>query len=130
MLKYKLRTILFCLLASAPVAADELLDAAEAMCEKVKSCAIERMEKENMPAAQRQRAQPALDALCESVKEEVKEVVAGHPQYANALDCMRSMLGLNCTQIQDEEQAATPVCVAFEKQMDDESATQTPATRR
>jgi len=109
--------MLLCLFIASPVRADELLDSAQALCEKVKACALERMELEKVSPEERLQAQPALDAMCDSVKEQVAEVVAGHPQYANALDCMRSMLGLSCAQMQDEKQMATPACVAYEKQV-------------
>lgn len=120
------RLVLLCLVAIAPARADELLDAAQAMCDKVKACAMEKMAKENVSAEERQRAQPALEGMCDSVKQQVAETLSGHPQYANALGCMRSMLGLSCAQLQDETQAATSECVAYEKQLRDAPAPQGP----
>jgi hypothetical protein len=117
MLQLSMRAMLLFLFASTSVGADELLDASQALCEKVKACALEQMAQENFSAQERQQAQPALDDMCRSVKEQVAEVLTGHPQYANALACMHSMLGLSCAQMQDEAQMATPACVAYEKQV-------------
>lgn len=121
------RVMLLCLLAIAPARADELLDASQVLCDKVQACALEQMAKENISAEERQQAQPALEAMCRTVKQQVAEVLSDHPKYANALSCMRSMLGLSCAQMQDEKQMATPECLAYEKQMlDAEPAPEAP----
>lgn len=112
-----LRVLLWCLAGIAPAGADELLDTSQALCDKVKACAVEQMVKENVSPEERLAAQPALDQMCREVKQQVAEVLTGHPKYANALACMRSMLGLSCAQMQDETQMATPECRAYERQM-------------
>lgn len=43
MLKLVLRAMLLSLLASTTAGADELLDASQALCKKVKACAVEQM---------------------------------------------------------------------------------------
>ena len=97
------------------VHADELGDAAEALCEKVKSCALAQMEGQNIPAETRQMMQPMLDNMCAQVRGRIGEVPTGHPLYKPAVACMESMNSLTCEDMQDSGDMATPECEEYEK---------------
>lgn len=116
MLKIVARTVLLSLVATAPAAlADELGDAAQALCEKVKSCAIEQMEGQEITPEMRQMMQPMLDGMCAQVRGRVGEVPTGHPMYKPAVACMQSMQSLSCDSMQDAGQVITPECEEYEK---------------
>lgn len=116
MLKKCASAILLCVVTAAPAAlADELGDAAQGLCEKVKSCAIAQMEGQEITPEIRQMMQPMLDSMCAQVRGRVGEVPAGHPMYKPAVACMESMNSLSCDRMQDAAQVITPECEEYEK---------------
>ena len=98
-----------------PAQADELGDAAQTLCEKVKSCAIAQMEGQNIPEETRQMMQPMLDNMCTQVRGKVGEVPTGHPLYKPAVACMESMNSLSCENMQDAGAMTTPECEEYEE---------------
>lgn len=116
MLKSCAGIILLCMVTVVPSArADELGDAAQALCEKVKSCAMAQMDGQEITPETRQMMQPMLDGMCAQVRGKVGEVPAGHPLYKPAVACMQSMNSLTCETMQDADQAVTPACEEYEK---------------
>jgi hypothetical protein len=103
------------LLISSPVRADDLADAALSVCEKMKACAIAQIPEEDLTPEVRQMMGPMLDNMCVKMQSSVKGAPSGHPLYAPALACMRSMEALSCERIQDPQREKTSECKAYEK---------------
>jgi len=102
------------LLLGGPAQADDITDAALALCEKVKACAMSEIAEEDLTPEIRQMMQPMLDNMCANMKARVGEVPIGDAMYEPAVACMRSMQALSCEAMQTE-QANTPACQAYEK---------------
>jgi hypothetical protein len=112
----RLSSLLFIsLLISSPVRADDLADAALSVCEKMKACAIAQIPEENLTPEVRQVMQPMLDDMCVKMQSALKNAPSGHPLYAPALACMRSMEASSCERIQDLQREKTSECEAYEK---------------
>jgi len=105
---------MFSLTVAVAAGADDIADAALGLCEKVKSCAMAQIAKEDLTPEVRQMMQPMLDNMCANMKSRVEAVPSGHPMYQSAVACMRSMEALSCEQMQSE-QANTAACQAYEK---------------
>ncbi|MEH6911162.1 MAG: hypothetical protein V7459_11285 [Oceanicoccus sp.] len=102
------------LLVSGPARADDIADAALALCEKVKACAMSEIAEKDLTPEIRQMMQPMLDNMCTSMKARVGEVPIGDALYDPAVDCVRSMQTLSCQAMQSE-QVNTAACQAYEK---------------
>lgn len=103
------------LAVSLPVVADELLSAANDMCEKVKSCSLQQIAKSDMTPEMRQMMEPMLESMCDSMRQGIQEVPRGHALYAPAVACMRSMANLSCEDFMDEGRVETPACKAYQE---------------
>ena len=95
--------------------ADELTDAAQGLCETVKSCALEQMAQEDLTPEQREAMAPMLENMCATMRDQVKEVPVGNGLYGPAVGCLRSMESLTCPQMQDQDRVATPECSEYER---------------
>jgi hypothetical protein len=115
MVKRLVSVTLLSMVIVAPIArADELADAAQTLCEKVKSCALAQMEGQELTPETRQMMQPMLDSMCAQVRGKVGEVPTGHSLYAPAVACMQSMNSLTCENMQDAGDIVTPACEEYE----------------
>ena len=115
MLKISLQVIAVFVIMVSAARAEELSDAAQSLCEKVKSCAMEQLEGVELTPEARQMMQPALDGMCEQVRGRVSDVPTGHPLYKPAVACMQSMSALTCEMMQDTDTLQTPACEEYEK---------------
>ena len=114
----KTRMIVSALLAgflAAQAGADDLTDAAQGLCDSIKSCALESMSKEDLTPEVLEMMAPMLDNMCANMQSKVKEVPMGHGLYEPAVGCMRSLESLSCEQMQNPELAATPECKEYER---------------
>lgn len=112
------RTLVPALLAgflALQVSADELTDAAQGLCDSIRSCALENIAKEELTPEVLDIMAPMLDNMCTNMRSKVQEVPVGHGLYEPAVGCMRSLESLTCEQMQDPEQAATPECREYER---------------
>lgn len=94
--------------------ADEYSGATLALCEKVKSCALEQMGQQEITPEVRQMMQPMLDNMCSQMAVEVEEVASGHALYKPALACMKSMAALSCADMQSQDGPHTEACKEYE----------------
>lgn len=116
MLKQRLCLIVLTLVAILPAHADDLIAASLDLCEKVKSCAMAQVAEQDVTPQMLEMMQPMLDDMCASMRSRIGEVPTGHPMYARALFCMRSMEEtLTCAMMQDPENMTTPECEAYEE---------------
>lgn len=95
--------------------ADDLGDAAQGLCDAVKSCALEQIAKEDLTPEMRQMMEPMLENMCATMQANVQQVPAGHPLYQPAVACMRSLESLSCAQMQALDRTTTPECQEYEK---------------
>ncbi len=111
----KSRILLIALAVSLPASGDDLLSAAEAMCEKVKSCSMAQINEADMTPELRQMMEPMLESMCEQMRQGVQQVPAGHPLYQPAVACMRSMANLACDAYLDGDSVETAECMQYRK---------------
>ena len=97
------------------VAADDLTDAAQGLCDTVKSCALEQIAREDLTPEMHEMMEPMLENMCTTMRENVQEVPTGHPLYQPAVACMRSLESLSCEQMQSPDRTTTPECKEYEK---------------
>ena len=101
--------------AGAAAQTEELVEAATALCEKVKTCSMAQVPKEDLTPEMRQMMEPMLENMCSAMRSGVQDVPTGHGLYKPALACMRSMAALSCEQMQDQQQVQTDACKEYEK---------------
>lgn len=99
---------------AVPIAADELTEASRALCDNVKSCALEQMAEQELTPEMREMLEPMLANMCTQMNSKIKEVPTDHGLYKPAVACIRSMQSLTCEQIQDGMQEQTPECQEYE----------------
>tara|TARA_R110002124_G_scaffold266702_1_gene433666 strand:+ start:283 stop:660 length:378 start_codon:yes stop_codon:yes gene_type:complete len=123
MIKQCISATAFSLLLAMPsLHADELADAAQALCEKVKSCAMAQMEGQELTPETRQMMQPMLDSMCTQVRSRVGEVPSSHALYQPAVACMQSMNSMTCENMQDAGEMVTPECDEYEQLVNESGA--------
>jgi len=93
--------------------AEDLAQTSAAVCEKVKACALARMNEEDLTPETRKMMQPMLDNMCANIRNQIGQVPTSHPHYAPALACMRSMEALGCEDMMSEERLHTPECEQY-----------------
>ncbi len=105
-------------LAGAPaLAQNELQQAADALCEKVRSCALAQVDDADMTPEMRQMMEPMLDNMCVTMRAGIAEAPADHELYEPAVECMRSMAELACDQM-EAMRDGTPECQEYQGVVD------------
>ncbi|QFU76798.1 hypothetical protein EY643_14695 [Halioglobus maricola] len=124
MMKYSMIATVVFALSSTLAQADELTDAANQVCEKVKQCTLSQIDQSQMTPEIRAMMEPMINGMCDAMRAGVKEVPNNHELYQPAVACMRSMAELSCEDYQNEESFQTPACTDYaeraEKAMADE----------
>lgn len=95
--------------------ADDLTDAAQGLCDSVKSCALEQMAEQDLTPEMREMMAPMLDNMCATMRSKIQQVPTGHELYQPAVGCLRSMESLTCEQYRDPGQVSTPECQEYEE---------------
>ena len=103
------------LLTADPVVSDSLESAGADLCEKVKTCALAEIDKQDMTPEMREMMEPMLENMCVGMRQGMDQVPMDHQLYKPAVACMRSMANLSCTQLQDGNQVQTPECVKYQE---------------
>lgn len=99
-----------------PAAADEMSDARDALCEKMKGCALEQMgDAEGMTDQMKTMIMQSLESMCDGLERNYA-AVQGHPLYQPATACMRSMSTLSCGELQQGDDAQTTECASFREE--------------
>jgi hypothetical protein len=97
------------------VCADELTDAAQGLCDSVRSCALEQIAEQDLTPEARDMMGPMLDNMCATMRSQVRDVPVGHGLYEPAVGCLRSLESLTCQQMQDPDRVTTPECKEYER---------------
>ena len=108
-------TAILALLLSGNSIADELADAANALCDTIKTCALETVGGPDLSEQLRQQMEPALENNCAQMRGRVQAVPSNHPLHQPAISCLHSMASLSCLQLYDSSEFKTPECMAYER---------------
>lgn len=112
-------TFCACLLAPSLAVADDYSNAIDALCQKMKTCALQSMgEVDDMPAKTREMITASLNSMCEGMQQQYDVAMQRHALYQPATDCISSMAALTCEELEAAEDDVTPQCVAFREQAD------------
>ena len=96
-------------------AADDLGEAAQGLCDAVKRCAMEQIDREDLTPEMREMMEPMLENMCITMQANVQQVPVDHPLYQPAVACMRSLESLSCAEMQAPDRTTTPACQEYEK---------------
>lgn len=106
-------TLTLSTVVSLTAVADDLMSAANDMCEKVKACSLAQIDESDMTPEMRQMMEPMLESMCDQMRQGVQQVPTGHAMYEPAVACMRSMANLSCEDFQDESGGDTAECKKY-----------------
>ena len=106
---------LLIILTSAYAQSDELTDAAQALCDSVKTCALEQVAQQDLTDEMRAQMGPMLDNMCVNMRSQIQSVPPEHKLYQPAVGCLRSMVSVDCQQMQSPEGVKTPECTEYEE---------------
>jgi len=112
---YRSALVALTLLMPITLGAQEIVEAASGLCEKVRTCAMAQIDKEDLTPELRQMMEPMLDSMCANMQSKVQEVKVGNALHQPAVDCMRSMQALSCEDMQDPARMQTAQCESYEK---------------
>jgi hypothetical protein len=95
--------------------ADDLTDAAEGLCDTIRTCALEAVAGQDLTDELRHKMEPVLENNCAAMRSRVQAVHANHELYQQAVMCLRSMESLSCPQLQDAGEVKTPECTEYDR---------------
>ncbi|MCB1697622.1 MAG: hypothetical protein KDI34_15435 [Halioglobus sp.] len=110
------------LVLSGYSSADELTDAAQGLCDTIKTCTLEVVAGQDLTDELRQDMAPVLENSCAEMRSQVQAVPAGHNLYQPAVGCLRSMASLSCQQLHNAGEVKTPECTEYDRQLKAASA--------
>ena len=103
------------LMLSTYSSADDLTDAAEGLCDTIKTCALEAVAGDDLTDQLRHNMAPVLENNCAQIRSQVQAVPANHELYQAAVGCMRSMESLTCPELQNSGEVKTPECAEYDR---------------
>lgn len=102
--------------------ADELTDAAEGLCDTIRTCALEAVAGQDLTDQLRRDMAPVLENSCAEMRRQVQAVPADHSLYQPAVGCLRSMASLSCQRLHNAGEVKTPECTEYDRQLKAASA--------
>ena len=103
------------LMLSGYCSADELTDAADGLCDTIKTCALDAVAGEDLTDELRQKMDPVLEANCADMRSRVQAVPVNHALYQPAVGCLRSMASLSCNLLHNMGEVKTPECAEYDR---------------
>jgi len=100
---------------SGYIGADELTDAAEGLCDTIKSCSLETVAGEDLTDELRETMDPVLEGNCAEVRSRVQAVSANPALYQPAVGCLRSLASLSCQMLHIAGEIKTPECAEYDR---------------
>ena len=100
---------------SAYSMADDLTDASEALCDTIKTCALEAVAGQDLSDQLQQQMDSVLEGNCADMRSRVQAVSANDQIYQPAVGCLRSMASLSCPHMQNASQFKTPECAEYDR---------------
>jgi hypothetical protein len=95
--------------------ADDLTDAAEGLCDTIRSCALEAVAGDDLTDVLRQKMDPVLEGNCAQMRSRVQVVPPGNTLYQPAVNCLRSMESLSCPELHNAGEVKTPECTEYDR---------------
>jgi hypothetical protein len=90
-------------------------EAANALCQKQKSCITQQVNSDEVPPQMRQMMLQMVDSVCESMQQNFDAAsTESHPMYSEAVSCMNSMAELDCQSLQ-QGSVKTEACEAYQR---------------
>ena len=86
-----------------------------ALCEKVKACAMEQMNEQDLTPEMRQMMEPMVANMCANVGSHVQDVPTDHSLYQPAMECLESLNRLDCQTLLTMQGSPTAECKAYEQ---------------
>ena len=102
------------LMLSGYSSADDLTDAAEGLCDTIRTCALEAVAGQDLTDELRHKMDPILANNCAQIRSRVQVVPANHELYQAAVGCLRSMESLSCPQLHNMSEIKTPECAEYD----------------
>lgn len=96
------------------LAQNELQQAADALCQKVRGCALAQVRQEDMTPEMQAMMEPMLKSMCASMTAGIEDAPVDHKLYQPAVACMRSMADLSCEQMETLDDG-TPECRRYQE---------------
>ncbi|MGB5774985.1 MAG: hypothetical protein WBP89_10010 [Sedimenticolaceae bacterium] len=118
-----IRPAILALMLSGYSSADALTDAAEGLCDTIRTCALEAVAGPDLTDELRQKMAPVLDSNCAQLRSRVKVVGPNDKLYQPAVGCLRSMESLSCPQLHNMSEIKTPECGEYDQLAKDASDT-------
>ena len=103
------------LMLSGYSSADELTDAADGLCDTIKTCALEAVAGQDLSDELRQQMDPVLEGNCAEMRSRVQAVSANEKLYQPAVGCLRSMESLSCNLLHNMSQVKTAECAEYDR---------------
>ena len=100
---------------SASAGTQKFEQAAGALCEHTKKCALASMEGEEISPEMKQMMTSMLDGACNAMRAGFDPALQSHELYQPATQCMASMTKLSCQEMENMESVNTPECTEFER---------------
>ena len=95
--------------------ADDLTDAAEGLCDTIRTCALEAVAGDDLTDVLQHKMDPILENNCAQMRSQVKVVPPGDKLYQPAVNCLRSMESLTCSQLHNASEAKTRECIEYDR---------------
>ena len=103
------------LMLSGYSVADDLTDAAEGLCDTIRTCALEAVAGQDLTDELRQKMDPILENNCAQMRSRVQVVPADDKLFQPAVRCLRSMESLSCPQLHNAGAIKTPECAEYDR---------------
>ncbi len=110
-----IRAAILALTLSAPNSADDLTDAAEGLCDTIKSCALEAVAGQGLTDQLRRKMVPVLENNCAQIRSRVQAVPGDDQLFQPSVACLRSMESLSCPQLHNAGEMKTPECAEYDR---------------
>jgi len=103
------------LILSGYCSADELTDAAQGLCDTIRTCALEAVAGPDLSDKLRRQMEPVLEENCAEIRSRVEAVPGNYKLYQPAIGCLRSMASLSCPQLQNAGEVKTSECTEYDR---------------
>lgn len=103
------------LAAAAFTHANELDKEADKFCEKMKQCTLQSMKRQDVPSNMEAMVMQNLDSACDNMKQQFQPALAANDLYQPAVECMRSMSNMSCSEFEKMDGSPTKACAEFEE---------------
>jgi hypothetical protein len=107
---------LFWAVSLQSAAAEEMAEAMDGLCVKMKGCALEQMgNADDMNEQMKEMVMQSLNPMCDGMERNF-EAAQGHALYPVATACLQSMQSQSCEELSAGDESRTPECVRYREE--------------